>query len=132
MFIRLRRSDLQPPHTVCISRKRKSAGSPLLPSPDTMSDVNSGESGHPVIAAPLHLISELVTRATKPPTPQSPKASHQIIIFSLGSMQRDAATIKPTAGLIKRLAVDLLSPGSAAHGRLSPSYCLSSVFPQWY
>lgn len=49
---------------------------------DDIAEINSGGSGHPVIAFPLHLISESVTMVTAYPT-----ASHQIVIFLSGARQ---------------------------------------------
>lgn len=81
----------------------------VLPTLDDTTEINSGGSGHPMITSPLHLISELVAMVMA-----FPKDSHQIIIFSLGSAAR--AGVQPTpqcdqTGLIKSLALDLVSPG---------------------
>lgn len=82
----------------------------VSPTLDNITEINSGGSGHPIITPPLYLISVLVSMAMA-----YPKASHQIIIFSLGSAAW--TTIQPTppssqVGLIKRLAEDFVSPGA--------------------
>lgn len=106
-------SELQPSHLVCISFVAKiPACVHVSPTVNNVTEINSGGSGHPIITLPLYLISELVSMVKV-----YPKASHQIIIFSLGSAAQ--TTIQPTPscsqnGLIKRLAEDLVSPGACS------------------
>lgn len=114
-------------HQLC-GKKKKSACEHVLPALDDITEINSGGSGHPMITSPLNLIYVLVTMVMA-----YPKASHQIIIFSLGLVVR--TTIQPTplcsqTGLIKRLAADLVSPGSRSpptESQLLSELCVFTV-----
>lgn len=90
----------------------------VLPTVDDIAEINSGGSGHPMIAFPLDLIPELVAMVI------AYTASHQSIFSAHTAVQPTLPCTQ--TGWIKRTAADLLFPGLSCPTGTNPSYCLNS------